>query len=237
MLYFLANLCAEFVCDVKGNCRQSPTQSNRIVSSGAITAVGQCSFPCDELRIKLNDRPKPTHGVLQLKSIGTNAILPRRLRSLAARLHLEKHRGLPLPRGRGENTIRSARTSASMFCASNAECPASGLMHSSAFGHTACRSNAPAPGRPRRSGRARSRGDVRHLRHIAQQLVVGVEEPLVHEVMVLDARERQREARIAVAGFCNPSGCAGNSCRLPRCSTPARRRSLRRPSLLVRRRW
>ena len=47
-------------------------------------------------------------------------------------------------------------------------------------------------------------GDVRHLRHVAQQLVVGVEEPLVHEVMVLDARERQREARIAVAGFVIP---------------------------------
>ena len=41
-------------------------------------------------------------------------------------------------------------------------------------------------------------GDVGDAVGIAQQLVVGIEEPLVDEVMVLDARESQRELRIAM---------------------------------------
>src|SRR3546814_8083717 len=42
-------------------------------------------------------------------------------------------------------------------------------------------------------------GDVGDLAHVAQQLVVDLEEAAVDEVMVLDPREGQREARVGVA--------------------------------------
>src|SRR3546814_9159176 len=42
-------------------------------------------------------------------------------------------------------------------------------------------------------------GDVGDLAHVAQQLVVELEEAAVDEIVVLDPREGQREARVGVA--------------------------------------
>src|SRR3546814_4395555 len=42
-------------------------------------------------------------------------------------------------------------------------------------------------------------GDVGDLAHVAQQLVVDLEEAAIDEVVVLDPRECQREARVGMA--------------------------------------
>ncbi len=109
-----------------------------------------------------------------------------------------------------------ACTSASTFSASNAECPDAGVITSSAFGQAWCRSQAFCDRADHVVAAVHDHaGDVGDAVRVAQQLVVDFEEAAVDEVVVLDARERQRERAGPRGCWRSPRPRAGSWSRLP----------------------